>query len=99
MSVLYGMQSECFCVFVATADLSDVEAGGETLFPLLHNTDTPFLSSLDNEPGNLRKVSAFLDDSGRVTNEQSEHNHPHDGRQCLCLRHTILSRHVRPQVN
>jgi|EP01043_Picozoa_sp_COSAG02_P062017 hypothetical protein len=57
----------------ATADLSDVDAGGETLFPLLHSTDTSSSSFLDNEAAKLRKVSAFLDDSGRVTSKQSEY--------------------------
>lgn len=60
-------------VFGVAVDLSDVEAGGETLFPLLHPADTtpPFL---DNEAANLRRVSAFLDKKGRVTDEQSEHS-------------------------
>ena len=60
----------------AVADLSDVEAGGETLFPLLHAKDMPFPAFLEREPSDLRKVSAFLDGSGRVTSEQSEHKRP-----------------------
>ena len=63
-------------VVAAVTDLSDVDAGGETLFPLLHAKDMPFPSFLDKEPASLRKVSAFLDNSGRVTSEQSENNQP-----------------------
>ena len=66
------MYSDYHNMVSATADLSDVDVGGETLFPLLRSTDTSSSSFLGNEPANLRKVSAFLDDSGRVTSEQSE---------------------------
>ena len=71
-SVLYTTASDKF-VFGVAVDLSDVEAGGETLFPLLHAADTT-PSFLENEPANLRRVSAFLDKKGRVTDEQSEHS-------------------------
>ena len=56
----------------AVSDLSDVDAGGETIFPLLHPTGTPSNSFVDRDATNLRKVSAFLDGSGRVTSEQSK---------------------------